>query len=138
MVCDAKGPPEQVAPVRMTSDILSVLVPAIKEHGGTVLEIKVWADWSPTWYTLYKIEVTAHGSPALLWIAILAVLALLLITIIVYRVTGTNWGGPLGKALEDIKTLGFIALGIVALLVLTRKGGGVIVVPQAHNPGRRK
>ena len=97
LTAELKGPPEQVVPVSIARRIVEEFVLSTKGHGATPLKITVWADWSPTWETKYKVELVAHGSPAIPWqvivLAIAAVLIVLGIAFIVWQVDHMSWGG---------------------------------------------
>lgn len=76
-VADLKGPPEQIAPVKIVDDILAKIVEWFPPKGADkLIRVRVWADVAPTWATLYKVEVIAHGSP-IGWALIAAGLAAL-------------------------------------------------------------
>jgi len=58
------GPPEQMAPVNIVSEIFAWIVDHLPQYNGKALQIIINADWSPTAYTKYEIIIVAYPSNA--------------------------------------------------------------------------
>lgn len=105
-----KGPPEQLAPAGLMSQVLSLLVPSLRAEGADLLKMRVWADTSPTFYTRYRIELTAkepmalaaqpgyaaQASPFPFLIVGAILLALGLLALTAWQVSRIEWGTAAG------------------------------------------
>ncbi len=56
-----KGPPEQVLPISVASKIIEIFVEKFKSGGYSPMEMKVWANNQPTFYTNYKVEFKVYA-----------------------------------------------------------------------------
>lgn len=54
------GPPEQLAPVSIVTEIFSWIISHLPNYNGKPLYVKIDADWAPTMYTKYRIEIIAY------------------------------------------------------------------------------
>jgi hypothetical protein len=114
---ELKGPPEQIAPGTLVDDVVATIASWFPPEGtDKLLRIKVWADWSPTFYTLYKVEVSGHASPVP-WAAIIAALALIGLIILIWQVSQVDW-----KPVAETAKWGVIALIVLAAIVLLGPG----------------
>ena len=59
-----KGPPEQVAPVNIVSQLIAIIAEKTHENKVSIIKMKVYADWGPTLYTDYQVvmEVIPDGT----------------------------------------------------------------------------
>lgn len=90
---------------------------AVEEHGGKILRVTAWRDTAPVWTTPYWVTIQAHSSPAVLfWVAIIALIFLLLaiaIAYIVHEVKDIEWFGK-GEWLPGAAFFGAGLLGVIA------------------------
>jgi len=134
LYAELKGPPEQLLPVNLMEKIIIAFESKVTPYGGHPLRIKIWSDWSPTWYSLYKVELTIHASPLAWNIVIPAVAAVLIViglSFITWEVTHASWGSSLPSMLGDVKWI-ILAASAVAVLWLMKKK-----TPAISNPRRR-
>lgn len=82
-----------------------------------LIRVRIWQDKEPFWTDLYKLEVVAHGSPAVPWAMIAVALAAIIgIAVISWNLSHMDW---------EAAKLPMIGLGIgLALLAL------VIFIPK--------
>ncbi len=104
--------PEQIGAWWLADKTVSAFEDTLKDQGLTILELKVYADTTPTWYTDFIIEVTTSlpqpppnavafvQIPIAVWVALVALALLIALaiasTILVRSVTDLVWG-PEGK-----------------------------------------
>ncbi|MBA7646787.1 hypothetical protein ES703_54553 [subsurface metagenome] len=77
--------PEQIPGTEWLGErIVDAFVSELEKEGGRLLELKVFRDTTPTWWTNYRVEVTATASPLAWNLIIIGVLAVLFIVAIVF------------------------------------------------------
>ena len=79
--------PEQIPGTEWLSErIVNAFAGKLEEEGSRLLELRVYRDTTPTWWTNYRVEVTATASP-LAWNAIIiGVLAILFVVAIYFTI----------------------------------------------------
>ena len=103
-----QGPPEQLLPVALVGFMASGIVQTVYNNGGRMMQLRIWADKSPTFYTRYKVRVVLHASP-FAWAAVVAAIIILgLLAITAWKTSEIDWG----KAALPI------GLGAAALILL--------------------
>jgi len=129
-----KGPPERLFPISVASKIIGIFVEKFKSGGYSPMEMKVWANNQPTFYTNYKVEFKVYPPEstataglaemhlvqaiAVIAAAISVALLAIAIAIVVWKVTDVaanlvNKAGPIGV---------LIIIGIIAYTVATSRG----------------
>lgn len=104
-------------------------VNAVKDQGGDVIRVQLWRDKSPTFYTKWKVLITARvpqgaaapgkiGFPWLAWAVVVA--SILLVSWVTAKVLESVrdiiWGPGGGtKPILGIPWLGWLGIGIVAI-----------------------
>lgn len=79
--------PEQIPGTEWLGQrIVDSFVSKLEEEGSRLLELKVYHDTTPTWWTNYRVEVTATASPLAWNLIIIGVLAILFIVAIVFAI----------------------------------------------------
>ncbi|MBA7466780.1 hypothetical protein ES707_01970 [subsurface metagenome] len=77
--------PEQIPGTEWLGQrIVDSFVTELEKEGSRLLELKVYRDTTPTWWTNYRVEVTATASPLAWNLIIIGVLAILFIVAIVF------------------------------------------------------
>ncbi|GAI55488.1 unnamed protein product, partial [marine sediment metagenome] len=66
--------------------IINSFVSELEKEGSRLLELKVYEDTTPTWWTNYRVEVTATASPIAWMPIIIGVLAILFIIAIIFLI----------------------------------------------------
>ena len=66
--------------------IVDNFVSELKKEGAKLLDLRVYEDTTPTWWTNYRVEVTATASPIAWTPVILGVLAILFIVAIIFLI----------------------------------------------------
>ena len=110
--------PEQVPGTGWAlQQVINSHIEALAEENSLLLELRVWEDTTPTWWTDYYVEVTATASP-LWWNIIIAGTLLLLIGIAIWFTI---------EEVEDIvKYVGEKAPGTLPIMAIA--GVGVLVL----------
>lgn len=118
------GPPEQVLPVSIAAWIVQEYEELFGTSGETLMYLKVEADWSPTFWTNYRITAKSHGSPfpQALLVAIVAALIIIGLVLLTWQLSEA-WksageaapGIGLGIFLAAAGVAGGIALVLLAL-----------------------
>ncbi|MBA7633610.1 hypothetical protein ES703_41181 [subsurface metagenome] len=84
---DFKLTPEQIPITEWFRErIVNALVSELEKEGARLLEIKVYEDTTPTFWTNYRVEVTATASPLAWNLIILSVLAILFVVAIYFTI----------------------------------------------------
>ncbi|GAI34992.1 unnamed protein product, partial [marine sediment metagenome] len=79
--------PEQIPGTEWLGErIVDSFVSELEKEGARLLELKVDRDTTPTWWTNYRVEVTATASPIAWNLIIIGVLAILFIIAIVFAI----------------------------------------------------
>lgn len=112
---DLKGPPEQLT-FGVVDDIIAKITEWFPPKGADkLMRIRIWTDAAPTWTTLYRVEVIAHGSP-IVWALVAAALAVIaLLVLLAWFVSQIDWS-PVAETAKWV----VIALAIGAAFVLLR------------------
>lgn len=85
--------PEQIPGTEWISErIVNAFVGELEKEGSRLLELKVYEDITPTFWTNYRVEVTATASPIVWAVVIYAVLAILFLVALIFVV----------KAIDDL------------------------------------
>lgn len=123
-----RGPPEQIAPARLTGQAAATLADRLRSTGRPLLRMRAWADTSPTFWTSYRIELVVaapsseqrqgyalQASPFPFLIVGAVLLALGLVALAAWQISNIEWG-PLGFG------GGLLAIAAILALVLLSKG----------------
>jgi len=79
--------PEQIPGTEWLGQrIVDSFVSELEKDGSRLLELRVYHDTTPTWWTNYRVEVTATASPLAWNLIIIGVLAILFIVAIVFAI----------------------------------------------------
>lgn len=79
--------PEQIPLTEwLAQRIVDTFVNELEKEGSRLLELKVYEDTTPTWWTNYRVEVTATASPLAWNLIIIGVLAILFVVAIVFAI----------------------------------------------------
>lgn len=79
--------PEQIPGTEWVGEkIVDAFVSALQNENSRLLELKVYQDVTPTFWTNYRVEITATASPIVWAVVIYAVLAILFIVAIIFAV----------------------------------------------------
>jgi len=79
--------PEQIPGTRWIGErIVNSFVSELEKDGSRLLELRVYEDATPTWWTKYRVEVTATASPLAWNVIIIGVLAILFIGAIYFTI----------------------------------------------------
>ncbi|MBA7609487.1 hypothetical protein ES703_16678 [subsurface metagenome] len=79
--------PEQIPGTEWLGErIVNSFVSELKKEGSRLLELKVYRDITPTWWTNYRVEITATASPLAWNLIIIGVLAILFIVAIYFTI----------------------------------------------------
>jgi len=84
-IFEFKLTPEQIPGTEWLGQrIVDSFVSELEKEGSRLLELKVYEDTTPTWWTNYRVEVTATASPLAWNLIIIGVLAVLFVVAIVF------------------------------------------------------
>ncbi|GAI02027.1 unnamed protein product, partial [marine sediment metagenome] len=79
--------PEQIPLTEwLAQRIVDTFVSELEKEGSRLLELKVYEDTTPTWWTNYRVEVTATASPLAWNLIIIGVLAVLFVVAIIFAI----------------------------------------------------
>ena len=79
--------PEQIPGTAWLGErIVDSFASELEKEGSRLLELKVYEDTTPTWWTNYRVEITATASPLAWNLIIIAVLAILFIVAIIFAI----------------------------------------------------
>jgi len=88
--------PDQLFPNSwVVNKIVNTFEEKVGEHGAQMLDIKIYEDATPTWYTDYRIVATATASPIPWAVIIPLVLAIILVIAfinLIVQVKNIDWG----------------------------------------------
>ena len=120
------GPPEQVAPASKVSALASGYTSVFRNHGETLMYMKVEADWHDWYATQYKVTTYSHGTSAARttglsvgWVQFLvaAIIAMAAVIALIYASHVTEqFIKTVGPQLPRMVDLGFWAIGATVLL----------------------
>lgn len=135
-VAPFRGPPEQIMPAVLMGQLVAQLGATLRGNGRPLLRMRAWADTSPAFWTLYRIELTladpgrapsvqlgetlrgngraGMSSPFPILIVGAVLLGLGLVALAAWQVSNIEWG-PLGLGLP-------LALGAALVLLLLLSG----------------
>ena len=86
-IFEFKLTPEQIPTYPWLGErIINSFVSELEKEGSKLLELRVYEDTAPTWWTSYRVEVTATASPIVWMPIIIAVLAILFIVAIIFLI----------------------------------------------------
>jgi len=84
---DFKLTPEQIPGTEWLGErIVNSFISELEKEGSRLLELQVYRDTTPTWWTDYRVVVTATASPLLWMPIIIGVLAVLFVVAIVFAI----------------------------------------------------
>ncbi|MBA7702659.1 hypothetical protein ES703_111428 [subsurface metagenome] len=79
--------PEQIPGTEWLGErIVDSFVSELEKEGSRLLELRVYRDTTPTWWTNYRVEITATASPLAWNLIIIGVLAVLFIVAIIFAI----------------------------------------------------
>lgn len=98
----------------------------VADEGAEMLDLKVYEDTTPMFWTNYRVVATATASPvpwALIIVAVLAILFFVALTFLIKEVKTIDWGEPMVKAAIPIIAIivGGVVVGGIALAVAAKK-----------------
>jgi len=107
--------------------IANAFADEVAKQNAEMLDLKVYEDTTPTFWTNYIVVATATASPvpwAVIIVGVLAILFIVALTFLVREVKSIDWG----KAAVPITTIAIViaALAGLGIIVATRKEKGVI------------
>jgi len=124
--------PEQMNSAEIADKAIQGSIEEVQKQGGTLLEVHVWEDTSPTWNTKYYIRIVASegstggiGALPLVWaVIIIGVIAVLAIVGLTYFVTKSGevleyigeQAGGFGISLALMIGVGMVGIGTILLL----------------------
>ena len=117
--------PDQFYPSGWVAEtMVSAFAEQVEEQGGMILDVKIYEDTTPTWWTDYIMVVTAVTSPFPWVLVIGAVLAIILIvafTNLVVEVKDIDWGEVVPKVFPILAVVLGIAAAVAVVAVVTKK-----------------
>jgi hypothetical protein len=126
--CRLKGPPEQIAPVSQASKVLEIFTEKFKAGGFNPLELSIYADWRPTFWTNYIVIFKVYKPTATTSLAqaemhqvqaVAAVIAVIAIALAVIAFSIAAWkvASVVGGAVAKTGSAGIWALIIIGGIV---------------------
>jgi len=83
--------PEQIPGTEWIGErIVNAFVDELQKEGSRLLELKVYEDITPTFWTNYRVEVTATASPIVWAVVVYAVLAILILVAVIFTIKAVD------------------------------------------------
>ncbi|MBA7684451.1 hypothetical protein ES703_92846 [subsurface metagenome] len=110
--------PEQIPGTEWLGQrIVDSFVSELEKEGSRLLELRVYEDTTPTWWTNYRVEVTATASPLAWNLIIIGVLAILFIVAIYFTIKLVDEVFFKRKALDEETKKTFSRETLVAMIL---------------------